>query len=70
MRSENASAVEEVKYSRTIHVGSPRVKTLTDCAIDVSHHCRRTYTAGQFNKYLIDNFAELAKQKLKEQFNP
>jgi lipoate-protein ligase A len=67
MQTQNSNAIGEVKYAKTIHIGSPRVKTLTECAIDVSHHCRRQFTAGQFIQYLIDNFAEAAKEKLKEQ---
>lgn len=70
MPTTSAAAVGEVRYSKTIHIGSPRTKRLTECAIDVSHHCRRQLTAGQFIQYLIDNYADAAKEKLKEQSNP
>ncbi|WP_152979055.1 hypothetical protein [Pseudomonas corrugata] len=70
MPSKKSNAVGDVKYAKTIHVGSDRVKTLTDCAIDVSYHCARPLTAGQFNQFLIDNFAEVAKAQLKEQSKP
>lgn len=70
MSTTSTTAVGEVRYSKTIHIGAPRTKKLTECAIDVSHHCRRQLTAGQFIQYLIDNYAEAAKEKLKEQSNP
>ncbi|MCS4315579.1 hypothetical protein M2397_005913 [Pseudomonas sp. BIGb0381] len=67
MQPKEPSKTGEVKYPRTIHVGADRVKALTDCAIDVSYNCGRLYTAGQFIMYLIDNYAEAATAKLKEQ---
>lgn len=70
MPTTSSAAVGEVRYSKTIHIGAPRTKKLTECAIDVSHHCRRQLTAGQFIMYLIDNFADEAKETLKKQSNP
>lgn len=70
MQTPSPTVIGEVKYAKTIHIGAPRAKMLTEYAIDVSHHCRRQLTAGQFIQYLIDNFADAAKEKLKEQSNP
>lgn len=51
--------------TKVVHIGADRFRLLKDHAIDVSHQTRRQITASQINKYLIDNFAEEAVQRIK-----
>lgn len=52
------------KKTSVVHVGTARYKRLADDSISISYHCRQQITAAQFMKYVIDNYAETAKQQL------
>lgn len=49
------------------HVGAARFEGLTQIAIDLSGVARRQITPSQFLKYMIDNYADKAKEELKIQ---
>lgn len=50
--------------TNTIHVGIERFRELTRLAIEVSYHGKRPISPPEFNRYLIDNFGEMARDKM------
>lgn len=50
--------------TNTIHVGLERFRELSRLAIEVSYHGQRSVSPPEFNRYLIDNFGEKAKEKM------
>ncbi|MFJ7315444.1 hypothetical protein ACIQVE_22315 [Pseudomonas sp. NPDC098747] len=53
--------------SAVAHVGVERFDKATQAAIDLSADARRQITGSQFIKYIIDNYADEAKAKLREE---
>jgi hypothetical protein len=68
-RGENMSLKKGGKiggptYTKVIYVGVDRFKVLCDEAIKISYEGGRQVTASQLAQYLVDNFTDVAKQRL------
>ncbi|GKS08504.1 hypothetical protein PSTH1771_25830 [Pseudomonas syringae pv. theae] len=49
---------------RVIYIGTERFTTLSESAIDVSYRGKRQITASQMAQYVVDNYLEVAMEKL------
>ncbi|WP_259645564.1 hypothetical protein, partial [Pseudomonas avellanae] len=49
---------------RVIYIGAERFTTLSESAIDVSYRGKRQITASQMAQYVVDNYLEVAMEKL------
>lgn len=50
--------------TRVMYIGSDRFAALSDAAIDVSYKGKRQITASQVAQYVIDNYLEVAMDRL------
>lgn len=68
MPSNNAtSGIARKANNTTVHVGADRYAKLNNIACTLTAEANRPIAASWFNKYLIDNFSDVAMSALRSE---